>query len=100
MSAVSQDGPIDRPLPSPPGGRSKRVVFAIPPLHYRTEPGDPSDVRVASTDSFLSSAQAGRLAALLYLGSSAASILSLPFPQPAGADRWHLLIISAVALAI
>jgi PAS domain S-box-containing protein len=78
------------------------VVFAFRQLRERTEPGDPSDVRVpvASTESFLSRAQAGRLAALLYLGSSAASILSLPFPQPAGADRWHLLIISAVALAI
>ena len=53
-----------------------------------------------NTDSFLSRAQAGRLAALLYLGSGAASLLSLPFPQPPGADRTAMLILTVVAVAI
>jgi PAS domain S-box-containing protein len=53
-----------------------------------------------STDSFLTRAQAGRLAALLYLGSGAAALLSLPFPQPPGADREELLILTAIAVAV
>jgi PAS domain S-box-containing protein len=50
--------------------------------------------------SLLSRAQAGRLAALLYIGSGAAGLVSLPFPQPVGADRTSLLIINSGALLV
>jgi PAS domain S-box-containing protein len=78
------------------------VVFANP--HERPRPpggGGPNHCDPPSdAETFLSGAQAGRLAALLYLGSSAAEIASLPFPQAAGANRPQLLLVALVGLAI
>jgi PAS domain S-box-containing protein len=56
--------------------------------------------RAADRDGFLTRAQAGRLAALLYLGASGASLLALPLPQPAGSDRVQLLVVLLAAMAI
>jgi PAS domain S-box-containing protein len=50
-------------------------------------------------ESFLTRAQAGRLAALLYLGASVAGLVALPFPQPAGSERGDLLLVVLAAMA-
>ena len=77
-------------------------MFANPHARPRPPAGGGPNHRDPTPDAetFLSGAQAGRLAALLYLGSSAAEIASLPFPQAAGANRMQLLVLALVALAL
>jgi PAS domain S-box-containing protein len=93
----------DQPILSP-GARStiKIVVFANLHERPRLPVGGGPNHRDPTLDAetFLSGAQAGRLAALLYLGSSAAEIASLPFPQGAGANRTQLLLLALAGLAI
>jgi len=47
------------------------------------------------TESLLSRRAAGRLAGLLYVSSGAFVIVTLPLPQPRGADRSALLAVAS-----
>jgi PAS domain S-box-containing protein len=48
----------------------------------------------------LSRHQVGHLAGVLYLGSAAAVLLTLPLPQPPGVDRTALMAVGSCALGI
>jgi PAS domain S-box-containing protein len=48
----------------------------------------------------LSRHQVGHLAGVLYLGSAAAVLLTLPLPQPPGVDRTALMAVASCALGI